>query len=387
MKYTHIISILISVLTVSYSSVISAQAGPPTIPQFASPEVAGDGRVKFGIYAPKAEEVSLSSPGDIPDINPGSGVKMQKNSEGVWSITVDQVPAGTYRYNFNVDGVSVMDPRNPVTSESNMNSWSMVHVPGADFMDTRDVPHGAVSIVTYYSSSLNRFRRMHVYTPAGYENNSKRYPVFYLLHGAMDSDDSWSTVGRAGFILDNLIADEKAVPMIVVMPAGHTGPFQMGGPRLPIDEFVMDFNNDILPYVEQHYRVNRGRKYRAIAGLSMGGAHTLSIAIPNLDKFAYIGVYSSGVFGITGEGPGASAEGQSYEEQNMNNLEDKRLKKGLKLFWFSTGKDDFLIDTTRATVAMFRKHGFEVNYEESEGGHTWINWRNYLNEFTRLLFK
>jgi len=135
--------------------------------------------------------------------------------------------------------VSVIDPRNPSTSESNDNAWSLVHVPGADFMDTKQVPHGAVAAVTYYSTALKRFRRMHVYTPPGYETSTQRYPVFYLLHGAMDCDDSWWTVGRAGFILDNLIAASQAKPMIVVMPAGHTGPFSFNpaAPRPPVDEF------------------------------------------------------------------------------------------------------------------------------------------------------
>jgi enterochelin esterase-like enzyme len=159
---------------------------------------------------------------------------------------------------------------------------------------------------------------MHVYTPPGYESGEGKYPVFYLLHGAMDCDDSWSSVGRAGFILDNLIAAKKAKPMVVVMPAGHTGPFTFGRGGLPMDEFVQDFNGDILPYVEKNYRVHTDRQNRAIAGLSMGGAHTLSIAIPQLEKFAYIGVFSSGVFGIAGGGRGgpAAPSGPSWEEQN-----------------------------------------------------------------------
>ena len=151
---------------------------------------------------------------------------MTKADNGVWEITIGPIDPGAYRYNFDVDGVSVMDPRNPSVSESNGNAWSMVYVPGADFMETKDVPHGAVASVTYYSKSLGKFRRMHVYTPPGYETGSQKYPVFYLLHGAGDSDDSWTSVGRAGFIMDNLIAAKKAKPMVIVMPAGHTGPLR-----------------------------------------------------------------------------------------------------------------------------------------------------------------
>ena len=232
---------------------------------------------------------------------------------------------------------------------------------------------------------------MHVYTPPGYENGKGRFPVFYLLHGSSDSDDSWLSVGRAGFILDNLIASGKAKPMIVVMPAGHTRPIvprAPGAPRPPADEFAKDFLEDIMPYVEHHYRVHTDRHSRAIAGLSMGGGQTLSIGIPHLDKFAYLGVFSSGVFGITGRGSNTNAPaGPSFEEQNKAYLDNSKLKKGLKLVWFATGKDDFLLATSRATVEMLKKHQFEVVYKETEGAHTWIVWRNYLNEFAPLLFR
>ena len=359
----------------------------PQGPQVVSPDVAVDRRVTFRILAPKAQAVRLTG-SDIPGL--GQGAAMTKNGEGVWEATLGPIEAGAYRYNFNVDGVSVIDPRNPSTSESNSNTWSLVYIPGSDFMDTRDVPHGAVAEVTYYSKSLRRFRRMHVYTPPGYELGEGRYPVFYLLHGAFDCDDSWSSVGRAGFILDNLIAAQKAKPMVVVMPAGHTGPFTFGGSRLPVDEFVQDFNGDILPYIEKNYRVYADREHRAIAGLSMGGAQTLGIAIPQLEKFAYVGVFSSGIFELGGRGRGGAAAapaGSTWEEQNKGKLDDAELKKGFKLLWFATGKDDFLIGTSRATVDLFKKHGFEVVFRETEGAHTWTNWRNYLNEFAPQLFK
>ena len=274
----------------------------PRGPQVISPEVAADRQVTFRILAPKAEAVKLTG-NDMPDI--GQGKDMTKNDQGVWEVKVGPVDPGGYRYNFNVDGVTVIDPRNPATSESNANTWSLVVVPGSDIFDVKEVTHGAVAQVTYYSQSLKRFRRMHIYTPPGYELGGDKYPVFYLLHGASDSDASWSTVGRAGFILDNLIAAGKAKPMVVVMPAGHTAQFTWGQ-RLPVDEFSPDFTNDIRPYVEKHYRVLTDAKNRAIAGLSMGGAQTLNIAFDKLDEYAYIGVYSSGIFGITG-GMGGNA--------------------------------------------------------------------------------
>jgi len=356
-------------------------------PQVVSPEVSADRKITFRIQAAKAENVRLSA-GDIPGL--GQGPQMTKGTNNVWEVTVGPIGPGAYRYNFNVDGVPVIDPRNPATSESNNNTWSLVNVPGADWEDTKDVPHGAVASLTYYSTALKRFRRLHVYTPPGYELGKGKFPVFYLLHGAGDSDDSWSSVGRAGFILDNLIAAKKAKPMIIVMPAGHAGAFRMGGSRPAVDEFSQDFLNDIMPLIEKTYRVRTERKDRALAGLSMGGGQTLNIGIPHLDKFAYLGVYSSGVFGITGGGRfgGTNAPaGPTFEEQNRAMLDDAKLKQGLKLFWFATGKEDFLIATSRATVEMFKKHGFDVVFKETEGAHTWLNWRDYLNEFAPQLFQ
>jgi len=372
---------LLTAFTITSST--HAQRGPQG-PRVVSPEVA-EGKITFRILAPKAEAVKLSA-GDIPGV--GQGKDLTKNSEGVWEATLDVAP-GYYRYNFSVDGVAVIDPRNPSTSESNNNTWSLMGTPGSKWMDTQDVPHGAVASVTYYSSSLKRFRRMHVYTPPGYQGGKGKFPVFYLLHGAGDCDDSWTSVGRAGFILDNLIAEKKAKPMVIVMTAGHTGTFGFGGggARPAADEFSQDFVNDVMPYIEKHYRVYTDRKNRAIAGLSMGGGQTLNIGIPHLDQFAYLGVFSSGVFGIVPRPNAPAAQGPSFEEQHKAVLDDPKLKKGLKLFWFGTGKDDFLIETSKATVEMFKKHGFDVQFHESEGGHTWINWREYLNGFAPQLFQ
>ncbi len=354
-------------------------------PALISPEVSAEKKITFRVQAQKAEMVRLVG-SDIP--GNGQGVAMKKGENHVWEGSVGPVPPGAYRYHFNIDGVAVIDPRNPSTSESNNNTWSLVYVPGSDISDTKNVPHGAVAAVTYYSESLKRFRRMHVYTPPGYEKSEGKYPVFYLLHGASDSDSSWSTVGRAGFILDNLIAEGKAKPMIVAMPAGHTGPFGFGG--VPgggnrRDEFTEDFVNDIKPYVEKNYRVFADRAHRAIAGLSMGGMQTLNIAFGHLDDYGYIGVFSSGIFGIAG-GRGNAQPSQQWQEQHKAVLDNPQLKQGLKLLWIGCGKDDFLVQTSNATVAMLKNHHFEVVSRESEGGHTWINWRNYLHEFAPLLF-
>ncbi len=377
-----------------------AQEKPPQAqraPQVASPEVQQDRRIVFRILAPKAEAVSLQA-GDIPGMM-RVGPKFVKGENGVWEATVGPIEPGAYRYRFMVDGVAVMDPRNPAVSESNTNDWSLVYVPGAEFMEAGRIPHGAVASVHYFSTALGRMRRMHVYTPPGYELGKGRFPVFYLLHGAGDCDESWTSVGRAGFILDNLIAAKKAKPMIVVMPAGHTSAsFTPGGGRgmsAMVDEFSQDFVKDIEPYVETNYRVLPGRRNRAIAGLSMGGAQALNIALTDLSKSSYIGVFSSGVFGSAPRAPAAPgattppapAPSAEWEKLHLAMLDNAALKKGLKLLWFATGSEDFLMNTTKATIEMFKKHGFSPVFKESGGGHTWINWRNYLNEFAPLLFK
>ena len=364
----------------------------PQAPQVVSPEVSADRHITFRILAPKAEAARLSGT-DIP--GNGQGAAMAKATNGVWDVTLGPIEPGAYRYNFDVDGVSVIDPRNPATSESNNNVWSLVHVPGSDFMDTKDVPHGAVSAVTYYSKALGKFRRMHVYTPPGYESGKGKYPIFYLLHGAGDCDEAWTSVGRAGFILDNLIGARSAKPMVIVMPAGHTRPgagfgARGAGGQPPVDEFVQEFVNDIMPYAETHYRVHTDKQRRAIAGLSMGGNQTLNIAIPHLDKFGYVGVFSSGLIGSFGRGRGGATNaptGPTWEERHKDALANAKLKKGLKLLWFATGKDDFLMETSRGTVAMLKRHGFDPVFIETPGAHTWINWRNYLNEFAPQLFQ
>jgi enterochelin esterase-like enzyme len=354
------------------------QRGPAVV----SPEVTKERHVIFRILAPNADSVGLIS-SDIPNAspNPWQPRALSKGGNGVWELSLGPVDPGTYRYNFNVAGVTTVDPRNQAGSESNGNLWSVVHVPGSEFMDTTDVLHGAVASVYYQSSTLNKTRRMHVYTPPGYEKSQEKYPVLYLLHGAGDIDDSWTSVGRANFIFDNLIAAGKAKPMIVVMPAGHTGPFSFGMPNpdgrpgLGNAGFEDDFTKDIRPYIESHYRVLTDRSNRAIAGLSMGGAQTLNISLNNLSDYGYIGVFSSGLL---------FRDMGVWEKELATKLGDNG---GLKLLWFSTGSRDFLLNQTKQSVELLKKLGLNPEFKESEGGHTWINWQQYLNEFAPRLFQ
>jgi enterochelin esterase-like enzyme len=383
-----------------------APGGRTATPAIVSPEVTADRMVTFRLSAPQAQSVRVSG-SDMPALAGGgrgaaSGTpspgQMTKGENGVWSVTLGPIDPGAYRYNFNVDGLSVIDPRNSSISESNTNVWSLVYVPGSDLFDTNQIPHGAVAAVTYYSTALSKFRRMHVYTPPGYERGSQKYPIFYLLHGAGDCDEAWTSVGRAGFIFDNLIAEKKIKPMVVVMPAGHTNTVTPAG--APLDDFARDFLTDVMPYAETNYRVMTDRAHRAIAGLSMGGSQTLNVAFHRLEQFGYIGVFSSGASLGGGRGaappPGSTAPSTApaavpgptaWETAHLSDLDDASLKKGTKLVWLSTGVTDGLMPNTRSTVEMLKKHGFSPVFKESPGGHTWINWRNYLAEFAPLLFQ
>lgn len=377
--------LVLSLLTLAAALAPVLAQQPPRRPPVVSPEVKDgkDGKksVTFRLSAPKAEKVVLIS-SDIPsEKNPPEQRELKKGENGVWEFTMDVAP-GTYRYKFSADGAMVSDPQNPAVSESFTTAWSLVRVPGAAFMDTADVPHGAVAAITYKSSAAGKNRRAHVYTPPGYETGTDKYPVLYLLHGAGDCDDSWTSVGRAHDILDNLIAAKKAVPMIVVMPAGHDGKFAgMFGPPQPgqSGRFEDDFEKDLRPHVEKTYRVKTDRADRAVAGLSMGGAQTLAVFMSKPKDFSAVGVFSSGLF---------AQNADDREKQNKEKIATAAAAKdGLKVFWFATGKADFLVNTTKETVELYKKGGLNPEYKETEGGHTWINWQLYLNEFAPMLFK
>jgi enterochelin esterase family protein len=345
-----------------------------------SPEVGPDRKITLRLLAPKATEVTVE--GEWESGFPTPSRPMTKGEKGVWSVTLGPVAPGAYRYMFNVDGAQVVDPKNTVVSETVNSVRSVVEVPGAevDFYAVKPVPHGSVHTVWYHSKSVGKLRRMHVYTPPGYDAGTSRYPVLYLLHGAGDSDDSWTSIGRANFIIDNLLAQGKAKPMLVVMPAGHTSQqFDWGPSALDTRKFEEDFRQDVVPYVEGHYRVLSGREHRAIAGLSMGGMQTLNLSLTDLGRHGYVGVFSSGLL--------IPPMREAFEKQNAALLDDAESKKGLELLWFGTGKDDFLLEHTRATVEMLKRHNFDVEYQETSGAHTWDVWREYLRTFAPRLFQ
>ncbi|HEU4689237.1 MAG TPA: alpha/beta hydrolase-fold protein, partial [Vicinamibacterales bacterium] len=220
-------------------------------------------------------------------------------------------------------------------------------------------------------------RRAHVYTPPGYARGGDRLPVLYLVHGATDSDASWTTVGRAHYVLDNLIAGGTARPMIVVMPFGHTPPRSGANDILTNADFGDDFLKDLIPYIEANYRTINTPASRAMAGLSMGGAHTLNFGLTRPELFGYVGIFSMGLLN-----PQQAAD---YEKRHAAALD--RSAKSMKLVYYAMGKTDFLYQSVAPTREMLDKHGIKHVYNESDGGHTWINWRRYFNDFAPRLFR
>ena len=273
---------------------------------------------------------------------------------------------------------------------------SMFLVPGdeAAFEATKEVPHGEIRAAWYHSNTLNSLRRLHVYTPPGYEGSTERYPVLYLLHGAGDDDSGWATIGRAGFIVDNLLAEKKAVPMIVVMPNGSL-PRPASMPRFtpgstPSPEaraamegfqnrFTSELLKEIIPFVEASYRVRSDRENRAIAGLSMGGGQTTRVVMTNPDQFSYVAIWSAGLFG---------GNADEFEKRNESFFQAAdHVNKTVKLLSISVGDKDFAFDGSKKLAGLLEKHGIKHDLHISGGGHTWINWRHYLNELVPRLFR
>jgi enterochelin esterase family protein len=355
-----------------------------------STEVAPDKKVTFRIYAPDAKEVSVG--GDF-----GQAGTMSKDEQGVWSVTVGPLTPDFYSYSFNVDGVHTVDPKNGMIKQGVNLVDSMFLVPGseAEFETTNDVRHGEIRSTWYQSRTLGMPRRMHVYTPPGYEGGQEKYPVFYLLHGGGDEDSGWSTIGRAGFILDNLIAAGRAVPMIVVMPNGSLPPpkdmparpapgetpspeFRAAMEKMQ-NRFTDELLKEIVPVVEKTFRVQPGPRNRALAGLSMGGGQTTRILTTHPEEFAYVGIWSAGMFGGNAE---------QWEKNNEAFLSAKdTVNQSVKRLELVVGNQDFTLEGSKALDELLKKHGIEHDFRTSDGGHTWINWRHYLNELAPKLFR
>jgi enterochelin esterase-like enzyme len=362
-----------------FDFVSAAFAQTPPAP-VVSPEVQSDNRVTFRFRAPNANEVSLSLEGAPKDL------AMQKDEQGVWSVTSEPLTPDFYGYAFVADGVHLIDPSNPLMKPNLLNTTSQVHVPGPGLpWEVVDVPHGEIHHHFYKSTVVGDQRDFYVYTPPGYDARGKQsYPVLYLLHGFSDDASGWTAVGRANVILDNLIAQGKTKPMLVVMTLGYGAPEILRGgfggfSRNPevrdrnFAKFSEALLGEVLPRVESAYLVNKDRNSRAIAGLSMGGSESLLTGLNNLDKFAWVGAFSSG--GIPEE-----------FDKDFPKL-DAKANNQLKLLWIACGVDDRLIELNRKLRSWLEAKGVHKVDIETPGAHTWMVWRRNLVAFSGLLFR
>ncbi len=382
-------TLLLTLMCFTFSSAQQPPRQPTPNDTLISPEVHGDKRVTFRIYAPKASEVALR--GDWME-GPGT-LKLEKDERGVWSVSVGPLVPDYYSYTFIVDGVRTLDPKNATIKQgiTSLDNMFLLSGPEIAFAENRQMPHGEIRQIWYQSSTLGIQRRVHIYTPPGYDAGRDRYPVFYLLHGGGDEDSGWSTIGRAGFIIDNLLSEKKVKPMIVVMPNGslprpaNLPPPTPGSPPDPAvtaanqNRFTNELMKDIVPVVEKNFRVLTGRENRAIAGLSMGGGQTTRVIVNYPDQFAYVGVWSAGV------NPQTSAD---FEQRNAAFLSSAdKLNKQIRHFTISVGDKDFALAGSKNLAELLKKHGIKHELNISGGGHTWINWRRYLNDFAQQLFQ
>jgi len=366
-------SLLATIVFGSFVATAAFAQAPPLI----SPEVHSDNRVTFRFRAPNVKEVNFFLEG-VPKRLP-----MQKDDQGVWSVTTDSLPPDYYGYAFNADGVALFDPSNYAIKPNFLYRASEVHVPGPASLswETADVPHGEIHHHFYKSGIVGDNRDFFVYTPPGYDPRGKQsYPVLYLLHGFSDDASAWSAVGRANVILDNLIAQGKAKPMLVVMPLGYGAPEVLlphsNDPTLTqrnLLKFRETLLNEVIPRVEASYLVIKDRNARAIAGLSMGGAESLLTGLNNLKQFGWIGAFSSGQLPEEFDKavPGLSSENAQQ----------------LRLLWIACGTDDDLIEVNRKFRTWLASKGIKHADIETPGAHTWMVWRRNFAEFSSLLFR
>ena len=346
---------------------IFAQDRPAPI---VSPEVHPDRTVTFRIRAPKATEVSVSGEW-------GKGTALSKDENGVWTGTVGPLEPDLYGYGFVVDGLRVLDPANTAIKPMRSNSTSILDIPGAkpSPCDTKaGVARGAVHLHDYDSKSLNRPRRLRVYTPPTYDSEKDlKFPVLYLLHGHGDNEATWTELGRANVILDNLIAEGRVKPMVVVMTDGHAVAPESSERGANTSSYERDLLEDVMPLMESRYRVRNDRESRAIIGLSMGGGQSLTIGLSHSDLFAWVGGMSSAV--------------REPEKTLERFISKPDASKELRLLWFACGKDDFLLKANQQFDAFLTERSIKHEFVESAGNHSWPVWRRYLAEFAPRLFE
>ena len=331
-----------------------------------------DNSVVFQIYAPGAEKVAVS--GDLPWDKP---VVFKKDDNGVWKGRLAKMEEGVYRYKFVVDGVNVYDPKGPAASETS--ALLTVDNGNDGFFAMKNVPHGALAERYYWSETLGTMRRLQVWTPAGYEKSDDKLPVLYLVHGGGDTDVSWPGVGAAGLILDNLMAEGKMEPMVVVMPNG-TIEVPGGDMMAEVPLFAQDMITSIIPFIEDNYRVYTDQAHRAMAGLSMGGMETLETTLNNPEMFSYVWVLSSSF------APG-NKEVYEYERGRLKKEADRYNKNFKQLVFTQGGPSDIAYNNGKETLKLFDEAGIKYEYMDVTGGHSWSAWRQNLYDLAQRIFK
>lgn len=374
-QFLRLAGILSVFLLAGCASQVEDQTTARRFAWIASPEVHPDNRVTFRYRAPDAGKVLVDAQFE------SEPVAMTLDTSGVWSITLGPVKPDVYPYSFLVDGIRVMDPGNPHYFPNERFKGSLVDIRGETpaVHSLKEVPHGVVNYEYYPSQTLGTTARVLVYTPPGYEESAgKYYPVFYLISGATDTEETCFKVGRANLIADNLIAAGKAVPMIIVMPYGNPAALLPAGAQ-PVDQgelFGRDLLSDLMPYIEANYRTLNDRNHRAIGGFSRGGGQTLRIGLGNLDRFSWICCYSA----YLGREEFARDFRHVYENPGKTN-------EMLDLLWISVGNDDFLYQRTIDFIDILQGYGIDHKTLVSTGGHTWMNVKLYLAETVKCLFQ
>jgi enterochelin esterase-like enzyme len=330
--------------------------------------------VLFRIKAPDAQRVQI----DL-----GRKYDMARDTGGYWKLVTDSISEGFHYYSLLIDGVAVADPSSEsYYGMSRMASGIEIPFAGGDYYAEKNVPHGDLRIKRYFSTVTNSWRRFYIYTPPGYDaNTTEKYPVLYILHGGGEDERGWATQGRTDLILDNLIAEKKAKPMLIVMPDGNFGSGGLGGfGEQTLRQFENELKQVIIPFVDKNYRTETDGKNRALAGLSLGGLQTLYAGIRNTQLFSWLGVFSSGWF----SNQPALADPQ-YEYMKKNAA---AINGNLKSLWISMGgKEDIAYGNCKIMTAKFDEMGIKYSYTEYPGGHTWPVWRNNLYNFAQVLFR
>ncbi|MBE6186709.1 MAG: esterase [Rikenellaceae bacterium] len=366
----------------------SAQEALRSGSKIVSPEIHDNNSVTLRLFAPEAKKVMVAGNFLTTDEKDVTATEMTRNADGVWEYTSPVLRSELYNYNFIVDGVKICDPANVYVCRDVAAMFNIFIIDGdrGELYRVNDVPHGSVKRMWYNSPTLGKDRRITVYTPAGYEQSKEKYPVLYLLHGAGGDEEAWMTLGRTSQILDNLIAQGKARPMLVVMTNGNAWQqaapgeaadgmgqpaMRMGGDR-PKASFEQSFG-DVIKFVESNYRVIKKKEARAVAGLSMGGGHSFNISRTYPNTFDYVGLFS--------------AAARIGDNEEVKESLKKQRDNGFKLYWIACGETDFLYQANKEAMKYMDSINFPYTYRESGEGHIWRNWRIYLSEFAPMLFK